>query len=211
MVGESFAYAKDAVIGKWIQWILLLIATILLCIPLLGYSLKVLRGEKPAPEVTGWGTLIIDGIKYFIVSLIWAIPCLIIFFLFLGTLVGAMATMDTGAVMAYAGGAIVSFIVLIIVAIITGLFATIGIIRFARSGSMGEAFNFGAILETIGKIGWVNYIIALIIAGIIIGIIEAICMIIPYIGQILLFILLPVLMIFQSRYLCQLYDAAGTA
>lgn len=211
MVGESFAYAKDAVIGKWMQWVLLLIATILLCIPLLGYSLKVLRGEKPAPEVTGWGTLIIDGIKYFIVSLIWAIPCLIIFVLFLGTLVGAMATMDTAAVMAFAGGAIVTFIVFIIVAIITGLFATIGVIRFARSGSMGEAFNFGAILETIGKIGWVNYIIALIIAGIIIGIVEAICMIIPYIGQILLFILLPVLMIFQSRYLCQLYDAAGVA
>jgi len=211
MVGESFAYAKDAVIGKWMQWILLLIATVLLCIPLLGYSLKVLRGEKPAPEVTGWATLIIDGIKYFIVSLIWAIPCLIIFFLFLGTLVGAMATMDTAAVMAYAGGAIVTFIVFIIVAIITGLFATIGIIRFARSGSMGEAFNFGAILETIGKIGWVNYIIALIIAGIIIGIVEVICMIIPYIGQILLFILLPVLTIFQSRYLCQLYDAAGVA
>ena len=74
MVSDSFAYAKDAVIGKWMQWLLLVIATIILCIPLLGYSLKVLRGESPAPEVTGWGTLIIDGIKYLIVSIIWAIP-----------------------------------------------------------------------------------------------------------------------------------------
>ena len=59
MLGNAFGYAKDAVVGKWKQWVLLIIATILLCIPLLGYTLKVYRGEKPAPEVTGWGTLII--------------------------------------------------------------------------------------------------------------------------------------------------------
>lgn len=210
MVGDSFAYAKDAVIGKWMQWVLLLIATILLCIPLLGYSLKVLRGEKPAPEVTGWGTLIIDGIKYAIVSIIWAIPALIVLFVTIGAGIAAYATNPAAAVAAI-GGMIVGFLVFMIVAIITGLFATIGIIRFARTGSMGEAFNFGAILETIGKIGWVNYIIALIIAGIIVGIVEVVCMIIPYIGQIILFILLPVLTIFEARYLCLLYDAAGTA
>jgi hypothetical protein len=66
------------VIGKWKEWLLLIIATVLICIPLLGYTLRVLRGEKPAPGVTGWGTLIVDGIKYFIVSLIWAIPCLVV-------------------------------------------------------------------------------------------------------------------------------------
>jgi hypothetical protein len=39
MVGDSFAYAKDAVFGKWMQWLLLVIGTIILCIPLLGYTL----------------------------------------------------------------------------------------------------------------------------------------------------------------------------
>ena len=66
------------------QWLLLVIATILFCLPLLGYILKIYRGEKPAPEVTDWGTLFIDGIKYAIVSLVWAIPLLIIFFVFIG-------------------------------------------------------------------------------------------------------------------------------
>ena len=84
MIGDSFAYAKDAVVGKWMQWLLLVIATILLCLPLAGYTLKVFRGEKPAPEVTDWGTLFIDGIKYLIVSLIWAIPTLIVFFVTIG-------------------------------------------------------------------------------------------------------------------------------
>ena len=64
MVGDSFAYAKEAVVGKWNKWVMLIIATILLVLPLMGYALKVLRGEKPAPEVEDWGTLFIDGIKY---------------------------------------------------------------------------------------------------------------------------------------------------
>ena len=214
MLGDSFAYAKDAVLGKWMQWLLLIVATILLCLPLLGYSLKVLRGEKPAPEVNDWGTLFIDGIKYFIVSLIWAIPCIIIFVLLLGTLIGAIATMDTAAMIAFISGAIVSLIVLMIVAIITGLLATIGIIRFARTGSMGEAFNFGAILETIGKLGWGSYIIALIIlmvVQIVFAIIIAVLSMIPFLGIIIELIFIAPLTLFESRYLCQVYDAAGAA
>ena len=219
MLGESFGYAKDAIVGKWMQWVLLLIATILLCIPLMGYVLKIYRGEKPAPEVTGWVTLIIDGIKYLIVSLIWAIPCLIILFFGLGALVAAIVSAgnpalvanNPSAIMAFASGAIVYFVLFVIVAIITGLLATVGVVRFARTGSMGEAFNFGAILETIGKIGWISYIIALIIIAIIIGIIEFILMAIPYVGTIILFILIPLLVLWHSRYICMLYDSAGAA
>ncbi|MDD4137694.1 MAG: DUF4013 domain-containing protein [Methanoregula sp.] len=211
MIGDSFAYAKDAVLGKWMQWLLLLIATILLALPLMGYSLKMLRGEKPAPEVNEWGTLFIDGIKYLIVSIIWAIPCLLILFFTIGAGVVAYAA-NPAALMNVIGGMLIGFIVFAIVAIITGLLASIGIIRFARTGSMGEAFNFGAILETIGKIGWVDYIIALIILIIvqviffaIIGIISMV----PFLGLIVEFILLAPLTIFESRYLCQVYDAAG--
>jgi len=213
VLGDSFGYAKDSVIGKWMQWVLLLIATILLCIPLLGYSLKVLRGENPAPEVTGWGTLIIDGIKYLIISLIWAIPALIVFFATIGLGVLAYAA-DPAAAIGAIGGMIVGFVIFVIVAFITGLLATIGVIRFARTGSMGEAFNFGAILETIGRIGWGTYIIALIvlmIVQVIFFLIIGIISMIPFLGLIVEFILLAPLTIFESRYLCQLYDAAGTA
>ena len=84
MIGESFEYAKEAVVGKWNKWLMLIIATILLAIPLMGYAMKVLRGEKPAPEVDDWGTLFIDGIKYLIVSLIYALPIIIVWILVLG-------------------------------------------------------------------------------------------------------------------------------
>jgi len=214
MLGDSFAYAKDAVVGKWKEWLLLIIATILLTIPLMGYTLKVFRGEKPAPAVTGWGTLIIDGIKYLIVAIIWALPCIIVLILALGSFIAAIASGDTSAAMGFIGGAILGLLVFLVVAIITSLLATIGIVRFARTGSMGEAFNFGEILATIGKIGWGTYILALIvlvIAQFVIAIVLSIFGLIPFLGIIVELIFLAPISIFEARYICQLYDAAGTA
>ena len=44
----------------------------------MGYMLKILRGEKPAPEVQDWGTLFVDGIKYLIIAIIYALPLIVI-------------------------------------------------------------------------------------------------------------------------------------
>jgi hypothetical protein len=215
MLGDSFAYAKDAIVGKWKQYLLFLIATLLLTIPLLGYSLKVFRGEKPAPEVDGWGTLIIDGIKYAIISIIWVIPCFIIAMFVIGA--GILAYVENpAALVEIIGGVLIGIIVLLIVAAITGLLATIGVIRFARTGSMGEAFNFSAIIETIGKIGWVNYIIAMIVIIIVemvfIGVIEALNFIVsPFLGLFIEFLLIAPLTLLMSRYFCLIYDSAETA
>jgi hypothetical protein len=214
MVGDAFAYAKDAVLGKWMQWLLLVIATILLCIPLMGYSIKVLRGEKPAPEVTGWGTLFVDGIKYFIVSIIWALPCLIILFFAMASFIFALISGNTEQAMQLLGGALIGLLIFVIVAIITGLLATIGIIRFARTGSMSEAFNFGEILATIGKIGWGTYILAmivLIIVQIVFSIVIGIVMMIPVLGLIIELVLIAPITLFEARYLSLLYDNAGAA
>ncbi len=214
MVGESFEYAKDAVVGKWNKWVMFIIATILLGIPLMGYSMKILRGEKPAPEVEGWGTLFVDGIKYLIVSLIYAIPLIIVWFIVLGASVVGMMSGDPTAMMAAFGAMAIGLIILLILAIIVAVFEMIGIVRFARTGSIGEAFNFGEILATIGKIGWVPYIIAiivLVIVGFIFAIIVGILMMIPILGLILYLCLISPWAIFISRYVCQLYDAAGAA
>jgi hypothetical protein len=211
MVGDSFEYAKEAVVGKWNQWIMLIIATILLGIPLAGYSMKVLRGEKPAPEVADWGTLFIDGIKYIIVALIFAIPIIIVYAIIMVIGIGAMMTGDAGAV-AGLGIMLVGMLVILVLAIVIGIFEVIGIVRFARTGSIGEAFNFSAILATIAKIGWVPYIIALVVlgvVGVIFSIIVTILMMIPILGILIYLCLIAPWMLFCTRYICQLYDSAG--
>ena len=212
MVGDSFAYAKEAVVGKWNKWVMLIIATILLGLPLMGYALKVLRGDKPAPEVEDWGTLFIDGIKYLIVAIIWMLPVYIVLGILMVIGFGAAMTGDESAAMAGIGIMIIGMIIVAILAIIIALFMMIGVVRSARTGSIGEAFNFSAIRSTIAKIGWVPYIIALIVlmvCGAIFSIVMGILMMIPILGWLLYFCMIPPYMLFISRYICQLYDSAG--
>ena len=214
MVGESFEYAKEAVVGKWNQWIMLIIATIILGIPLAGYSLKVLRGDRPAPEVSDWGTLFIDGIKYMVIMLIYMIPAMIVLFFVVGASALASMSGNPSAAMAAIGGILFGLLLFFVIALITAFFAIIGAVRFARTGKMGEAFNFSEILGTIGKIGWGPYIIALVVLFVvqmIIAIIVSIIMMIPYLGFIIYICLISPIMLFQTRYICQLYDSAGAA
>jgi hypothetical protein len=214
MVGESFEYAKEAVVGKWNKWLMLIIATILLALPLMGYAMKVLRGEKPAPEVEDWGTLFIDGIKYLIVSLIYALPIIIVWVLVLGASAAAIMSGNYSAMMAAFGAMAIGVLVMFVLGVIIAVFEVIGIVRFARTGSIGEAFNISAILATINKIGWVPYIIALIIlmiVGIVVGIIVGILSMIPILGIIIYLCLIAPITLLFMRYICLLYDSAGAA
>jgi hypothetical protein len=222
MLSDSFAYTKEAIVGKWMQWLLLVVATVLLCLPLLGYTLKVYRGEKPAPEVSDWGTLFVDGIKYAVVSLVWAIPLIILFVVLIGAALlpfittisvsGSPASYGNPAVMLGALG--LYLMVVVIVGFLTVFFSTIGIIRFARTGSMGEAFNFREIAATIGKIGWGRYILALVVlfvAMVVVEIVITVLGMIPVLGIIIQLVFIAPVSLFEARYLSQVYDAAGPA
>lgn len=209
-VGDSFAYAQEGLVGKWVKWVLLIISCIIFPL-ILGYIVRIFKGASPSPELENWGGLFIDGIKLFIVALIYAIPIIILEIIAMGAIFGAAMTGDSTAMMAGLAGAGLIFIILVIVAIIIGLITATAYVRFARTDCIGEAFNFGAIFAHIGKIGWITYIIALIIIGIILGIIEFVCMLIPYVGILILLIIAPFLVLFYSRYLSLLYESAGTA
>ncbi|MDT8357030.1 MAG: DUF4013 domain-containing protein [Methanomicrobiaceae archaeon] len=213
MLGDSFEYTKEGLVGKWMRWILLVICAIIF--PLFyGYIVRILKGASPAPELEDWVRLLIDGIKLLIIGIIYSIPVFIVLLLVAGGSLAAFASQDPAMIVAAVGTAIVGILAAIIVAIIVYLFAIIGSIRFARMDSMGEAFNFSAILETIGKIGWVSYIIALIVVYIVVFIVEfiiAIIMSIPLIGWIIGLLATPAIGIFMARYLALLYESAESS
>lgn len=198
-----------------------LIVAVILGAFYMGYLVKIFRGETPLPPVSGLGKLFIDGIKYLVIEIIYFIPVLIILAVTAGaaimaalpTLVALPAEPDWEALMPVLmpiiGGIIVGVLIALIVAIILWLFAIVGIVRFARTGRIGEAFNFSAILATIGKIGWGTYILALIILAVLVTIVVLIIGIIPYIGGIIQLIISPFISIFTARYVCLLYDSAG--
>lgn len=223
MLGDSLGYAKDGLVGHWKRWILLIISTIIFPL-MMGYTMEIWRGKKPAPEPEQWGKLFIDGLKLLVAGIIYAIPVILIILVFGGfALIEALLnagmsadpnyfTTHTSELMPLFAMFMVGLLIAFIVAIIIALFSTIGFVRMARTERFGEAFNFGAILETIGKIGWGSYIIALIIlfivAGIIAFVLNLISMI-PFIGLILWLILIPFLIIFEARYICMVYESAG--
>ncbi len=137
-VGDSFEYAKEGLVGKWAKWILLIISCIIFPL-MLGYVMRIYRGVVPSPQLDEWGRMFVDGIKLFIVAIIYAIPILIVEFAVIGsagvafftTITNPMA--DPNAVMGLAGAVLFGLVILIIVAIIIEMIAIIGMVRFART------------------------------------------------------------------------------
>src|SRR5271157_3786002 len=84
LVRDSVGYAKEGLVGKWVKWILLIISCIIFPF-ILGYMVRIFKGAAPSPELENWGGLFVDGVKLFVVALIYAIPILILEFLALGT------------------------------------------------------------------------------------------------------------------------------
>lgn len=213
LLSDSFGYANEGLFGKWVRWIILIIASIIFPL-IMGYSLRIMKGTTPAPEPGEYLGMFIDGIKMLIIEIVYMIiPIIIgvaIFALSGGFGSAAMFGMNVENPAAYMGMLLASFgismIIFIIVAFIFSLFAIIGMVRFARTGSMGQAFAFGEITNTIGKIGWGSYLIALIVLFIVIFIIYAVLGLIPVIGSIINLIIAPYIVMMTSRYYSLIYD-----
>jgi len=219
-ISGALEYTKDALVGKWMQWIILAVLSLvqaftLSLIPLLsGYVVRVLAGKTPAPEVDDWVGLFVDGWKLNIISLVYMLPAIIVFLLFGGLgAIGIIASEAAGGDPAALGAAVLSiiggFLIAGIIAIILAFIALFAILRFAHTGSMGEAFHFSAILEHIGRLGWGTWIIAvivLLVAAFVYGFVVGIINMIPLLGFIIALFLNAAFAVFYGRYLATVYE-----
>jgi len=231
LLDDAFSYTRSGIFGNLNRWAALILAVICLGIPMNGYVMRIYRGTDTAPDVDRWGTLFFDGLKLVIVGLIYSIPLLIVWAFIYG---GMFIEMVKGNLVA-AGNFEPNLALLLLmyaVEIVIGIIMPVASIRFARMNRFAEAFNFGAIFTTIGKIGWIRYILALIILAIVIGIPIFILVFgfiivagagiyltgggnIALLGLVALFILVmlilsPLIGVFQARYMTRLYESAGT-
>ena len=204
MLNESFAYAKEGLWGKWVNWLLLIISAIIFPL-LLGYTMEIMRGKKPAPPLENWGRMFIDGLKLFVVGIIYALPVIILAIVLIGGSV--LLFMNPNALIEGLGTFFIGLIIIIVVAVLISLISTMGNVRLSRTNHMGEAFNFHAIFGHIGRIGWGNYFFALLVMDIIIGVIVLLIALIPVAGGFINLILAPAYSIFTARYITQIYDS----
>ncbi|MEG3057162.1 MAG: DUF4013 domain-containing protein [Methanoculleus sp.] len=150
MLGNSFAYTKDGLLGNWGKWLLLFISMVIF--PLWwGYQWKIYRGESRMPPLDDWVGMFINGIKLFVVSIIYFIIPTVVFMV-----AGGAGIMMGGAASSPGAGALIGMLIGMIFLFVFSLIALMGLVRFARTDSFGEAFNFSAIITHIGEIGWVK-------------------------------------------------------
>lgn len=209
LLGRSYEYTKEAVWGKWGKWILLIISSIIFPL-IMGYMMEVYRGKVMAPELEDWIKLFIDGVKLFIVQIIYNIPVIIIAMVFFG---GAALAFYAGGGLTAAGSAtfVIGTIVIFVLAVLIGLVSIFGGIRLARTDRFGEAFNLSAIFRHIGAIGWLQYLVALVIVYLVIWAVSFVLMLIPVVGGLILLVLAPVFSIFVARYVTLIYESAGVS
>ncbi len=220
---ESLKYSADGLVGHWKRWIILIIGTIIFPI-LMGYGVKVMKGEDPSPELGSIWSLFVDGLKWFVIGIVYVIIPLIVLIvgivltIFMALPLDTVTSIDTEGIivmfMSMIPGFLITCIVFAILMIIVTLYSAIGVVNFARTGSMSAAFDFGSINKRIGKIGWLKYIlaiIAVILVSVIINlVIEAIGMpditALQVLSGLITLILLPFIQIFTCRYYSNLYD-----
>jgi hypothetical protein len=232
ILDESFAYAKDGVWDKWTRWLLLIMSMILFPL-ILGYVVRIYRGDRTAPEPGEWGMLFVDGLKLLLVQMIYLLPVILLVILAFVPIISTIIT--SGALsqdfssmsdsqinrwlsshpelLSAMGLMVMILMIAVIFALIILIFSFLGVVRFARTWSIREAFNFSAILAHIGRIGWVNYILALIVISIV-GFIFTTIMnffsFIPVIGIIIGLIVMLILyvpfILFSARFSALVYD-----
>lgn len=193
----------------WKEIAVLFIAAFLLSFILSGYLARIYRGATTPPEFDNWGPLYIDGIKIAVTGFLWLIPVLLAFALAISFAILGFSHDKTLSGTFGIGLVIVFLILAIVLAIIAILYSMMGIIRCARTGSIREGIRFTAITQTLRSIGWVNYVVALIVLfviGIVFFVILSAISLIPYVGEIIQLIFIPVYTIFSARYMTRVYE-----
>lgn len=239
MLGDAFTFTREGVLGNMNRWLKLFLAVLCLGLPFNGYIMRVYRGAMQAPDVDQWGTLFIDGLKLLAVGIAYALPILIIWMFIFGTMLFAgFSNAPDEIAVAATGMNFLLMMLMYVVEIAVAVIMPVASIRFARTGIFSEAFNFSAIFETIGKIGWLNYIIALVLVSLVVGIPVFVFIlafifgliiiggaslfmlkeagVFVFLGLLLLMVLLllilaPLIGVFQARYMTRLYDCAAPA
>jgi len=221
LISRSFRYTKEALWGEWGRWVLLVILSLiqtftLFLIPLAsGYIVRVLSGQRPAPDVNQWGRLFVDGWKLNIITLIYLIPVILVLAVFGGiAAVSAIAARGLDNPDVWASAVAVAFTGILIAAVvwvIISFIAMFATVRFDHTGSFFQAFSFGAIFRHIGRIGWGAWILAvivLVLIGLVYAVVTGLITSIPILGWIINLFLGVAYGIFHARYLVEAYESA---
>ena len=212
-ISSAFSYAFNNTFkhfGRWLGLSVLLLIPIANLIPL-GIFLKTYRNEEP--DFSGAGKSFVNGLLYFLITLVYAIIPFILILVLGGTalagLIPAMIAGDMAGMTAALAGSLALVLVVFIVSILIAFVLIPGIINFARSGKFSGAFKFGEIFGMIKKAGVGHYILSFIVLFLIIMLIEfviGLIAMIPILGFIVTVLATPFLTFVAYKFFGNLFE-----
>ena len=205
-IGKPFGNIKTMIIG-----IILMIIPIINILVIPGYLIRVanrtINNDNTLPSFGNFGELIVDSIKYFVISVVMMIPAMIVLFFALGSVIistisaDAISALNTAllsgstvalqeqlTILFLAGmSAGAAFIVLGVILAVIGMILIIsGIMNYAKTRQFGKAF---AIKENLRNFFTGNFLIAIIVSivlsivlAVIVGILMGLAILIPGVG-----------------------------
>jgi hypothetical protein len=194
-IGKAFTFVSDD--PKWLTKILIggglilgglitLVGWIFTLPVVYGYAVIVTRNviagnPQPLPEWDNWGEKWLEGIKAWVVSLVCALPIIIVAVLFSipGSILNATSKSGTsglGTLLSLVGGCLNFFL-----GILVYLILPVAIGRYATTGSIGNALQFGTIFATVRQ-NISTYIIVALLSYFAVGLISGLGLILCFVG-----------------------------
>ncbi|MDV0444439.1 DUF4013 domain-containing protein [Methanorbis rubei] len=227
LVGPDFGFTPEVLSGLLGHFAVLIGLACVLFVPLMqGYCYRLFRTGDTMPDTGNLWGLFFNGWRINITLFIYAIPLMVISFIYM--LVFMYFFPDTGLYsaadvlqlegMMYVGTVFSYAAIQFVTTLIIILFACVGITHLCRTGSIREAISLRKVAEIIGKIGWYDYILSLVIMSILYLMITFVTMslgqlfsnnvfLIGVLMVLYIFVLVPIT-VFFIKYLSIVYDTA---
>jgi len=182
-----------------------------------GWVVRLLRDDPDPPEFDRPLLLCLDGIKVNTIPLVWILVPSVLAFVQYSIAGSSMVSVSLWPPDPATIAILVLLVLQIIILFIAVQYAMIGAIRFARTGSVREGLALLEIRKTIGRIGIVNYYVALGVVGIV-WLLFSIALrgaaLVPFAGPVISLCLSPVPTVYCFRFIAHFCDeerlSAGT-
>ncbi|KOX94503.1 hypothetical protein AMS69_01185 [Haloarcula rubripromontorii] len=189
---EDDDWTTTVLIGGVLSLLSFLVVPVIL---VYGYLVQAVReradGATQPPAFEDWGELLVDGLKAWVISIVYMLVPLVVFGVTVGGSLFAIATgtrAGAGAGLAgLFGGLVISFVL----SLVFGYVATAAIIHFACTGNLGAGFDFGTlrtlVLSPEYATPWLVSIALFIAVNVVVNLLN----VIPFIGSLVAVLLSP--------------------
>ena len=137
-----------------------------------------------------------QGFLSMVLEIVYFLPAAIItFLLYLGPMTDTIYYVICG------------IIVPILLFIVTYMFYVMAVVRYAKTGKFGKAFQIPTIGKIICSAGWIRFIWFCIVFFLIIILVSVVFYIVPLVGAIMYLFVMPFLIAFEGGFFSELYDS----